>query len=82
MHRLVTTKMFPFSEAEGLITRQASMASNRPHILHTHQDVWGKMSLFSGAAAQYQQNMLAFFDYRPLCSVYSLRVSAILETGF
>lgn len=36
MRGIETTKMFPFSEAEGLITRQASTAANRPHIFDTH----------------------------------------------
>lgn len=33
MRGLATTKMFPFSEAGGLIMRQVSMTSKRPHVL-------------------------------------------------
>lgn len=73
MHCLETTKMFPISEAEGLITKQASMGLKGPHTQLTH------------SSRCLEQSELVFLGC-PLSQVtycfILLKASTILETGF
>lgn len=73
MHCLETTKMFPISEAEGLITKQASMGVKGPHTQLTH------------SSRCLEQSELVFLGC-PLSQVtycfILLKASTILETGF
>lgn len=73
MHCLETTKMFPISEAEGLITKQASMGLKGPHTQLTH------------SSRCLEQSELVFLGC-PLSQVtycfILLKAFTILETGF